>query len=142
MGKEAMSTSKVAPRTLPAIQRDRARALRNAATPAERKLWLQLRGSNLAGHKFSRQIAIGPFIGDLVCRRAKLIVELDGGHHDTEADDRRTRWLETQGYRVIRFWNNQVMNDMDSVVRQIAATLAEMSTPPPPAPPASGRGAC
>ena len=135
-----MTTSKVAPRTLPTVQRERARTMRSEATPSERMMWSRLRASNLGGHKFSRQIAIGPFICDLVCRQSKLVVELDGSQHGGEDDARRTRFLETQGYAVLRFWNHQVLQDVDSVLVTILARLAELGTPPPPAPPASGRG--
>ena len=135
-----MTTSKVAPRTLPAAQRDRARTMRNAPTPAEQALWQQLRGSRLAGNKFSRQIAIGPFIADLVCRRSKLVIELDGSQHDHDADARRTQLLESEGYTVLRFTNAQVRDDIDMAVRVIAAQLSSAQTPPPPTPPASGRG--
>jgi very-short-patch-repair endonuclease len=135
-----MTTSKVAPRILPTVQRERARKMRSAPTPAEQALWQQLRGSRLAGHKFSRQIAIGPFIADLVCRRAKLVIELDGTQHDHDADMRRTQFLEGQGYAVLRFTNAQVRDDSDMVVRVILARLDSLATPPPPTPPASGRG--
>ena len=135
-----MNTSKVPPRTLPAVQRERARTLRSEATPAERLLWSRLRASGLDGHKFSRQIAVGPFICDLVCRRARLVVELDGGHHGGEDDARRTRFLESQGYDVLRFWNHRVFENVESVLITILARLAAVASPPPPAPPASGRG--
>jgi very-short-patch-repair endonuclease len=147
-----VSTSKVAPRTLPTLQRQRARQLRSEATPAERKLWSRLRAGGLNGHKFSRQIAIGPFICDLVCRRAKLVVELDGGQHCNEVDASRTAFLGANGYTVVRFWNHQVLQDVDSVLHEIEVRLEAMKTPPPlatvtageipppPAPPASGRG--
>ena len=144
-----MTTSKAAPRTLSTVQRERARELRSSATPAERKLWSRLRASGLNGHKFSRQIAIGPFICDLVGRRARLIVELDGGQHNEEVDRERTAYLESQGYTVMRFWNHQVLQDVESVLLEIEARLEAMAmspsesvaSPPPPAPPASGRGA-
>ena len=135
-----MTSSKVAPRIIPAVQRERAREMRNDATPAERKLWSRLRASSVDGHKFSRQIAVGPFICDLVCRRLKLIVEIDGGQHGTEDDVRRTRFLESRGYTVLRFWNNQVLQETEGVVTMIAAALRDAAFPPP-APPASGRGA-
>ena len=139
-----MSTSRVAPRTLPAVQRERARTMRTAATPAERKLWSRLRASSLDGHKFSRQIAVGPYIADLVCRRLKLVVEVDGGQHGGDDDHRRTRFLEAHGYTVLRFWNVEVLQEIDGVLTTILAALqaaAGAATPPPPAPPASGRGA-
>ena len=158
-----MGISKVVPRTIGHEQLGHARDMRNAATPAERKLWSRLRASSLEGHKFSRQIAVGPFICDLVCRRSKLIVEVDGGQHATDSgcenDLRRTRYLKDQGYTVLRFWNVQVLQDVDSALIMILAKLREMElrqhphpqplpqaggeqgSAPPPAPPASGRGA-
>ena len=136
-------TSKVPPRTIPALQRTRAREMRNNATPAERALWTQLRGSRLAGHKFSRQIAVGPFICDLVCRQAKLVIELDGSLHGGPDDLVRTRFLEGEGYSVLRFENAQVRDHLGSVLAVIDERLGEMALAaraPPPAPPASGRG--
>ncbi len=143
MGVPGVSTSFVAPRTIPTVQRERARTMRNEATPAERKLWSRLRASSLDGHKFSRQIAVGPFICDLVCRRLKLVVEIDGGQHGGDDDARRTRYLEAHGYTVLRFWNVQVLQETDGVLTTIAATLHKASAAaktPPPAPPASRRG--
>ncbi len=144
-------TSKVPPRTIPALQRTRAREMRNNATPAERALWTQLRGSRLAGHKFSRQIAVGPFICDLVCRQAKLVIELDGSLHGGPDDLVRTRFLEGEGYTVLQFENAQVRDHLSSVLALIEAQLNAMTLPaetPPPAAgasrplrvPASGRG--
>ncbi|MBV8972169.1 MAG: endonuclease domain-containing protein [Sphingomonadaceae bacterium] len=109
--------------------------MRNAPTPAERKLWQALRGSALDGAKFSRQIVIGPFIADFVCRTRKLIVEVDGGQHSSEVDAGRTAYLEGAGYRVVRFWNREVMVNLEGVLRTIAAALADC---PPPAPPVPG----
>ena len=85
----------------------RARALRKELTPAERKLWSVLRGNQLNGVSFRRQHAIGNYIVDFVSIKHKLIIELDGSHHleQAEYDEERTGYLESQGYRVIRFWN-------------------------------------
>ena len=116
----------------------RAQKLRNEATPAERKLWSLLSRSQL-GHKFSRQMPIGPFIADFLCRSQRLVIEIDGGQHcESTSDAARTRFIENQGYRVIRFWNNEVMGNLEGVIIRITGTLA---LPPPPAPPARGRGA-
>ena len=116
----------------------RSRELRQNATPAERKLWEQLSARKLAGVRFNRQFPIGPFICDFVSRTAKLIIEVDGGQHavDVEKDQSRTVYLEAQGYRVIRFWNNDVLERIEGVMREIEAVLV---TCPPPTPPASGR---
>ncbi len=120
------------PRTIPWQQQSRARDLRNNATPAERRLWLQLRASQLEGWKFSRQIAIGPYIADLVCRKARLVIEIDGSHHGEAVDAARQRYIEAQGYRVLRFWNSQVLNDLDMVIALIRAALAEGTSHPQP----------
>ncbi|MDX1377938.1 MAG: endonuclease domain-containing protein [Anaerolineales bacterium] len=104
---------------------ERARALREELTPAERKLWSVLRGKKLNGVSFRRQHAIGNYIVDFVSIKKKLIIELDGSQHleQTEYDEERTRYLESQGYRVVRFWNNQVEKEPDGVVRAIELAL-------------------
>ncbi|GJQ35475.1 MAG: endonuclease [Anaerolineaceae bacterium] len=105
---------------------EKARKLRKELTPAERKLWAHIRNDQL-GVNFRRQHAIGNFIPDFVCIKKKLIVELDGGQHAEQAeyDADRTRFLESQGYKVIRFWNNDVMNDINGVIRNIQFALEE-----------------
>ncbi|MDW8279538.1 MAG: endonuclease domain-containing protein [Anaerolineales bacterium] len=104
----------------------KARQLRKSLTPAERKLWAILRGDKL-GVNFRRQHAIGPYIADFACIQKKLIIELDGSQHleQKEYDEQRTRYLNALGYRVIRFWNNEVMTDMDGVIRAIRLALDE-----------------
>ncbi len=104
----------------------RARKLRKEPTPAERKLWAVLREDKL-GVNFRRQHAVGIYIPDFCSPKAKLIIELDGSQHlEQEAYDRdRTGYLESQGYQVIRFWNNQVMNDIDGVIRAIMVALGK-----------------
>jgi very-short-patch-repair endonuclease len=119
---------------IPVEQQKRARELRNNATPAERRLWQALRASQLDGFKFSRQIAIGPFIADLVCRKERLVIEIDGGQHGDESDIGRQHFIEMQGYRVLRFWNGQVMRDLDIVVAIILSALHEGQNPPPTPP--------
>lgn len=97
-----------------------ARKLRRNMTEAEKRLWFQLRGSQLENHKFVRQFPIGNAITDFACRSAKLVVELDGGQHSgSPSDDARTRMIEAHGYTVIRFWNNDVMENMDGVLQEI-----------------------
>lgn len=98
-----------------------ARKLRKESTPAEAKLWAYLRGNKLNGINFRRQHAIGNYVPDFCSPKAKLIIELDGSQHleQEEYDKERTKCLESQGYQVIRFWNNQVMNDIDGVIRAI-----------------------
>jgi very-short-patch-repair endonuclease len=103
----------------------RAKRLRRELTDAERKLWGALRSSKLEGAKFRRQQPIGPFIADFVCQQQRLIVEADGGQHaGSTADDRRTAYLESKGYRVLRFWNNDILSNIDGVADIIAAALS------------------
>jgi very-short-patch-repair endonuclease len=111
----------------------RARELRHNATDAERKLWPYLSARKLRGVRFNRQFPIGQFIGDFVSREIGLVIELDGGQHaiDMEYDAGRTRFLEAQGYRVIRFWNNEVMENVEGVVSEIAQVLDNMPSPNP-----------
>jgi very-short-patch-repair endonuclease len=103
----------------------RAGVLRKEPTPAEARLWECLRRNKLHGYNFRRQHAVGSFIADFCSPQLKLVVELDGGSHmgQAEYDLERTRYLESQGYRVIRFWNDQVMNDLEGVIRVITAAL-------------------
>ncbi len=102
-----------------------ARHLRQRATDAERRLWRHLRDRQLAGFKFRRQRVIGRYVADFICMEHRLIVELDGGHHDriAEADRERTEALTASGYRVIRFWNNDVLRNTDAVLQQILDAL-------------------
>ncbi|PSJ39913.1 endonuclease domain-containing protein [Allosphingosinicella deserti] len=118
----------------------RAQQLRRTATEAEQKLWTGLPQRRLGGFKFSRQMPIGPFICDFMCREARLVIEVDGGQHDAQAaaDALRTRYFVSEGYRVIRFWNHDVLGNTDGVLSVI---LEALTAAPPPAPPASGRGA-
>ena len=110
-----------------------ARQLRRRSTDAERKLWSILRNSQLAGYKFRRQVPIGNYIVDFVCFEKKIVVELDGGQHQAkiEYDNDRTRWLQFAGFRVIRFWNNQVLSETDAVLQSILITLTEEISPSP-----------
>ena len=102
----------------------RAKRLRRDMTDAERRLWAELRADGLGG-KWRRQQPIGRYIADFVCQSARLIVEVDGGQHsDSEADVRRTTWLESAGYRVLRFWNHDVLANVDGVLMRIAEALA------------------
>jgi very-short-patch-repair endonuclease len=95
--------------------------LRKELMPAERKLWATLRGNQLNGINFKRQHAIGKYVVDFCSPRAKLIIELDGSQHleQEDYDNERTKYLEGLGYKVIRFWNNQVLSDMDGVISAI-----------------------
>ena len=110
----------------------KARQLRNNPTDAERVLWNILRGRQIAGYKFRRQAPIGHYIVDFVCFENRLVIEVDGGHHAESADydAMRTAWLESEGFRVMRFWNDQVLRETDAV--QEAIFLAVQPPLPPP----------
>ena len=109
----------------PALARDAARKLRRDQTEAEQKLWARLRGSQLNGFKFRRQHPLGPFFADFFCLEARLVIELDGSQHadDSDRDERRTEFLLGKGYTVLRFWNHQVISEIEEVVQRIAAVL-------------------
>jgi very-short-patch-repair endonuclease len=101
-----------------------ARKLRKAPTDAEIHLWWALRDRRLRGYKFRRQHPVGPYVADFACTREKLIVEVHGGQHAAnEHDAERTEWLESQGWRVLRFWNNDVLTNIEGVVETILAAL-------------------
>ncbi|MBS0475876.1 MAG: endonuclease domain-containing protein [Proteobacteria bacterium] len=111
----------------------RSRVLRNNATEAERKLWLHLSARKLRGVRFNRQFPVGQFICDFASRERRLVIELDGNQHafSTEYDERRTRFLNAQGYKVLRFWNNEVLDDLDGVLTVIGQALDNMPSPNP-----------
>ena len=106
---------------------ERARRLRRESTEAEKRLWNKLRARQLLGAKFRRQAPIGPYIVDFVCFERKLVIEIDGGQHaehDQRAyDEERTKWLKSQGFRVLRFWNNEVLGNLEGVLTRIAEVL-------------------
>ena len=116
-----------AKRSTPKIMH-RAGELRKEPTPAESKLWAYLRGDKLDGVNFRRQHAIGNYIVDFVAIKKNLIVELDGSQHLQQApyDAERTRYFASMGYKVIRFWNDAVMNDINGVLRAIQMKLQEI----------------
>jgi very-short-patch-repair endonuclease len=112
--------------------------MRAQPTDAERVLWQRLRHDiALVGSHFRRQALVGPFIVDFASRKAKLVVELDGGQHDWQqaSDARRTRQIEAAGYRVLRFWNNEVLGNLEGVLSEIQRAL-----PPTPDPSPQGGG--
>jgi len=94
--------------------------LRKKSTPAERKLWSRIRDDQL-GVSFRRQHAVGKYVPDFCSPKARLIIEMDGSQHleQEEYDSERTKYLESQGYKVIRFWNHDVMKDIEGVIRAI-----------------------
>jgi very-short-patch-repair endonuclease len=114
---------------LDAKARDRSRSLRKHDTQAERVLWEALRARRLDGFKFVRQLAIGPYFADFACRQYKLIVEIDGATHGTEAelahDEQRTEYLVAHGWRVHRAWNQEVFTNLTGVCDSILLILAE-----------------
>jgi len=88
---------------------------------------MHLRARRLAGYRFKRQVPIGPFIVDLACYESRLVIEVDGGQHaeHSKEDAARTAWLEDHGFRVLRFWNNEVMENLDAVLPEILSALKE-----------------
>ena len=114
-----------------------ARSLRRRSTDAERLLWRRLRARQLDGLKFRRQEPIGKYIVDFVCFERRVIVEVDGGGHAAEKgkDSQRDGWLRERGFKVLRFWNTDVIGNTDAVIEAIAESCVNH---PPPAPPIKG----
>ena len=108
---------------------NRAQEMRNKPTDAERALWRQLRLRQMAGYEFRGQQPIGPFIVDFICLEKRRILEVDGGQHAerVEADEEQTAWLEGQGFRVLRFWNNEVLTQMEAVAEDRKSTRLNSS---------------
>jgi very-short-patch-repair endonuclease len=111
----------------------RAKLLRQQQTNAEQTLWYRLRDRRLANYKFRRQLPIGPYVADFVCMSARLIIEVDGGQHafNTSYDEQRTNFFRQQGYVVIRFWNNEVLQNLEGVLIVILSELKNRETPSP-----------
>jgi very-short-patch-repair endonuclease len=123
----------------------RARRLRRDATDAEQKLWRHLRRLSLPDSHFRRQATIGPYFADFACHRTRLVIEVDGGQHNedrqVELDAARTAYLHSQGYRVLRFWNHDVLENIDGVLQTINEALKSGPPPTPgPSPPQAGGG--
>jgi adenine-specific DNA-methyltransferase len=112
-----------------------ARAMRKNPTDAERVLWKALRFRQAGGHKFRRQMAMGPYILDFVCLEKKLVVEVDGGQHLEQSvvkhDAERAQWLQAQGFRLLRFWNDEVLKETEAVMQRI---WSELNAPHPALP--------
>lgn len=127
------------------FRRERAQKLRSDATGPEQRLWRALKAIPVYGSHFRRQVPIGPYVADFACLKARLIIELDGGQHSRDdiasKDEARTRWLEKEGYRVIRFWNAELTDNLSGVLETIYAGLygshkseaLALTTPPRPA---------
>ena len=113
-----------------------ARILRKNSTAAERWLWDQLRNRNLAGWKFRRQHRIGPYVADFVCIEKNLVVEVDGGQHATnvEEDKNRSDYFGKKGFRILRFWNDQVLREREAILELIFSHLNEAPSPRPSPP--------
>jgi very-short-patch-repair endonuclease len=132
------------------FKRRTAKALRENTTAAEDILWRQLRRFEIDGTHFRRQVTIGPYIADFACLARRLIIEVDGSQHgevaNIQRDEVRTHWLNSEGYRVLRFWNNDVMNRTEAVLEAIYTEIAV--TPPrlpragDPPPPGEGGPSC
>jgi very-short-patch-repair endonuclease len=109
------------------FRRATARRLRANQTGAEATLWRQLRKLETKGTHFRRQVPIGNYVADFACLASRLVIELDGSQHGEASvkihDDERTRWLETEGYRVLRFWNNDITKNLDGVLETIYGAL-------------------
>ena len=129
MGVEVMNETT----RMKATTKQYARNLRHNMTDAEKLLWRHLRMGQFDGYKFRRQHPLGNYIADFVCLEAGLIIEVDGGQHmvRSDSDEVRTQWLNDKGFRVMRFWNNEVMNNIDGVKQAIMATLLPPSQPSP-----------
>ena len=112
-----------------------AKALRSTTTDAEIRLWYHLRAKRLGGLKFRRQHPISPYIADFYCQELRLVIELDGSQHDEDVDGVRTQALERQGLFVLRFWDNQVLQETGAVLEAISnfARDCTLSPTPPPA---------
>ena len=112
--------------------RSRARSLRRDMTDAETKIWQRLRAHRFMGLSFRRQLPVGPYVVDFVCLEARLIIEIDGGQHASNQaayDTKRDAWLRSEGFRILRFWNNDVLKNLRGVLERIAEALQD--SPPP-----------
>jgi len=120
----------------------RARTLRRDAPEAEKKLWQHLRQPPFKQHHFRRQATIGPYFADFASHQLRIVIEVDGGQHaDNVADDRRTAYLASEGYRVLRVWNNDVLANVSGVLSAIdRAVNADRPPTPDPSPPQAGGG--
>lgn len=123
------------------IARNRGREMRKSFTDVEMRLWQLLRGRNLQCFKFRRQHPLGPYIVELICLEKRLVIEVDGGQHVEQAryDAKRSADLESAGYRLLRFWDNDVLTHTEEVMQAILSAL-DVSPHPSPLPVHTGRG--
>lgn len=124
---------------LPSKTLSHARNLRKELTDAERKLWSRLRARQIGGVKYRRQHSIPPYIADFCCVERKLVVELDGSQHNQCVDEVRSRFLAEKGWQIMRFWDNEVLNQTNTVLEAIWISAASSYPRPNPSP--DGRGA-
>lgn len=106
-----------------------AKILRKRPTDAEKRLWRYLRGKQLEGFKFRRQEPIGNYVADFVCYEKRVIVEVDGSQHSSEKDRERDKWFGGQGFKVLRFWNNEVLKNTEGVWEVIRKTMLVSPSP-------------
>jgi very-short-patch-repair endonuclease len=124
-GEDTASVARVQDRTV------RARALRARMTDAECKLWFALRDRRFASFKFRRQVPVGPFIADFICYSVRVVIEVDGGQHvNSSPDRRRDKWSAANGFLVLRFWNNDVLSNLEGVLISIVDALRERTPHP------------
>jgi very-short-patch-repair endonuclease len=117
-------------RAISEVTRNRARSLRHNMTEAEKRLWYWLRAHRFNGIAFRRQTPIGPYIVDFVSHELRLVIEIDGGQHaESKSDAPRTDWLNSKDYRVLRFWNSEVLKNRDSVLARIANAIRRARPP-------------
>ena len=116
--------------------------MRKQSTDAERVLWSKLRDRGMMNCKFRRQFPTGRYIVDFACRKHNLIIEIDGGHHADQQgyDAVRTEWLQSHGFEVLRYWNNDVLTQLDSVLESIGNALEKRGASYSPSPPYRGTG--
>ena len=110
----------------------RAKAMRHEPTPAEAALWRLLRGRRFGGLKFRRQVPLGPYIADFACFDPKVIVECDGGQHGGVRDEERDRWFTLQGFRIVRLWNSEVLDDGDDAAALVLEQRLQAPRDPSP----------
>jgi len=117
--------------------RERAKAMRSMPTDAEHRLWQILRAKRFSGFKFRRQVPIDHYVVDFLCPARRLVVEVDGGQHGGSGDVKRDRYLEAQGFQILRIWNNDLFKNEAGVCETLLAALSPLPNPSP----AEGRGA-
>jgi very-short-patch-repair endonuclease len=123
---------------VPTRTHEQAKALRQSGTEAEQALWYRLRAGRLCGLKFRRQHPLPPYVADFYCDASRLVIELDGSQHSDEMDHDRTRFLEARGIKVVRFWDNDVLQRLDAVLEAILRAAQDRTLTPTPLPEGEG----